>query len=163
MTSPIRPGRTGKITFCDIKVSTFGMGSIVMAFFAAKRRNRHDPPAVYRSFFGFVRESFSIGVKPPGNLYHSRATALPDYVLRLGAIGVLTDEVGAGKSTGLRFAASRLHPSKYHRLGQLLNRAGVTPCNTTLLRSTIRSLSGLYCRISVNGHERSLGGIKSLT
>ena len=36
-----------------------------------------------------------------------------DYVLRLGAIGVLTDEVGAGKSTGLRFAASRLHPSKY--------------------------------------------------
>ena len=36
-----------------------------------------------------------------------------DYVLRLGAIGVLTDGVGAGKSTGLRFAASRLHPSKY--------------------------------------------------
>ena len=36
-----------------------------------------------------------------------------DYAIRLGGIGLLTGEVGAGKSTALRWAAGRLHPSKH--------------------------------------------------
>jgi general secretion pathway protein A len=36
-----------------------------------------------------------------------------DYAVRLGAATVITGEVGSGKSTSLRAAASRLHPSQY--------------------------------------------------
>jgi type II secretory pathway predicted ATPase ExeA len=36
-----------------------------------------------------------------------------DYALQIGAATVITGEVGTGKSTSLRAAASRLHPSQY--------------------------------------------------
>lgn len=36
-----------------------------------------------------------------------------DYALELDAVTVITGEVGSGKSTSLRAAASRLHPSQY--------------------------------------------------
>jgi putative transposase len=36
-----------------------------------------------------------------------------DYALRLGAMALVTGEVGSGKSTALRWATSRLHPSEY--------------------------------------------------
>jgi type II secretory pathway predicted ATPase ExeA len=36
-----------------------------------------------------------------------------DYAVRLGAATLITGEVGSGKSTSLRAAASRLHPSQY--------------------------------------------------
>ena len=36
-----------------------------------------------------------------------------DYAVLLGAISVITGEVGSGKSTSLRAAAARLHPSQY--------------------------------------------------
>lgn len=36
-----------------------------------------------------------------------------DYALQIGAATVITGEVGSGKSTSLRAAASRLHPSQY--------------------------------------------------
>ncbi len=39
-----------------------------------------------------------------------------DYVLRLGAIGLVTGEVGSGKSTALRYAMEQLHPSEYRSL-----------------------------------------------
>ena len=74
---------------------------------------------LYRSFFGFQREPFSIELNPE-EIFTTPAlthfTERFDYVLRLGAIGLLTGEVGAGKSTALRFASSRLHPSQYHPL-----------------------------------------------
>jgi hypothetical protein len=36
-----------------------------------------------------------------------------DYTVGLGAMVLMTGEMGGGKSTGLRFALSRLHPSEY--------------------------------------------------
>lgn len=74
---------------------------------------------LYRSFFGFHREPFGAELKVEETL---STPALKDfterfeYVVRLGAIGLLTGEVGAGKSTALRFASSRLHPSQFHTL-----------------------------------------------
>jgi general secretion pathway protein A len=71
---------------------------------------------LYRSFFGFQREPFGIELNPE-EVFSTPAlqhfTERFDYVVRLGAIGLLTGEVGAGKSTALRFASSRLHPSQY--------------------------------------------------
>jgi type II secretory pathway predicted ATPase ExeA len=74
---------------------------------------------LYRSFFGLNREPFTVELKVEEILTTptlSDFTERFDYVLRLGAIGLLTGEVGAGKSTALRFASSRLHPSQYHTL-----------------------------------------------
>jgi len=36
-----------------------------------------------------------------------------DYAMHIGAVSVLTGEVGSGKSTSLRAAAARLHPSQH--------------------------------------------------
>lgn len=74
---------------------------------------------LYRSFFGFQREPFTPELEITEILATQAVEAFTerfDYVLRLGAIGLLTGEVGAGKSTALRFAKSRLHPAQYHPL-----------------------------------------------
>ena len=74
---------------------------------------------LYRSFFGLQREPFTPELEIKHILVTKTLEAFTerfDYVLRLGAIGLLTGEVGAGKSTALRFAQSRLHPSQHHPL-----------------------------------------------
>lgn len=70
----------------------------------------------YRTFFGFCREPFSVDLKVEEILKTEAVLAVADridYALRLGAIVLLTGEVGSGKSTALRFAISHLHPSEY--------------------------------------------------
>jgi type II secretory pathway predicted ATPase ExeA len=74
---------------------------------------------LYRSFFGFQREPFTNELEINEILSTPALGAFTerfDYVIRTGATGLLTGEVGAGKSTALRFAQSRLHPSQYHPL-----------------------------------------------
>jgi type II secretory pathway predicted ATPase ExeA len=74
---------------------------------------------LYRSLFGFIREPFSVELNTDEIFTTpalSQFTERFDYIVRLGAIGLLTGEVGAGKSTALRFASSRLHPSQFHPL-----------------------------------------------
>lgn len=67
----------------------------------------------YRAFFGLAREPFGTDIdyahilKTPeienvGNRF--------DYAVRLGAVGIVTGEVGSGKSTSLRYAQHALHP-----------------------------------------------------
>lgn len=70
----------------------------------------------YRNFFGFQKEPFAQDIKvsdlfplPSLNGVLERIK----YAIELGAVSVLTGEVGAGKSTSLRYAVSCLHPSKY--------------------------------------------------
>jgi type II secretory pathway predicted ATPase ExeA len=91
---------------------------------------------LYRSFFGFQREPFGMELNPE-EIFTTPAlqhfTERFDYVVRLGAIGLLTGEVGAGKSTALRFASSRLHPSQYHPLW-------ITACAGSILE-TYRQLA----------------------
>lgn len=73
----------------------------------------------YKSFFGFTKEPFSHEIRTD-ELYHT--VALPAtterflYSIELGAISVITGEVGSGKSTSLRYGASKLHPSQYRVL-----------------------------------------------
>ena len=70
----------------------------------------------YRAFFGFNREPFTPNIELDSILRTPELMAVNqrvEYVIRLGGIGLVTGEVGAGKSTALRWAAGRLHPSKY--------------------------------------------------
>jgi type II secretory pathway predicted ATPase ExeA len=70
----------------------------------------------YKSYFGFAKEPFAKDI-PPDRLYQTPSLAAATerflYAVHLAAVAVITGEVGAGKSTTLRYAASRLHPSEY--------------------------------------------------
>ena len=73
----------------------------------------------YRAFFGFAREPFSAEMKVQEILKTEAVLAVTDrvdYALRLGSMVMVTGEVGSGKSTALRFAMHRLHPSEYRLL-----------------------------------------------
>jgi general secretion pathway protein A len=70
----------------------------------------------YKSSFGFSREPFAQDI-PTDKLYPIPAlkstTERCLFAISLGAVCVVTGEVGAGKSTTLRYASSKLHPSRY--------------------------------------------------
>ena len=69
-----------------------------------------------RHFFGFMKEPFSPDVRVD-ELFHTPALEGAKerclYAVNLGAISVITGDVGSGKSTALRYAANALHPSQY--------------------------------------------------
>jgi type II secretory pathway predicted ATPase ExeA len=73
----------------------------------------------YRSFFAFTQEPFGADLRIE-DLWVSPALQgvkdRLDYSFRLGALAVVTGEVGAGKSTALRYATSHLHPSEWRLL-----------------------------------------------
>lgn len=74
---------------------------------------------VYRTLFGFSREPFAAELKVEEILKTDAVLAVADrvdYAIRLGSMVLVTGEVGSGKSTALRFAVSRLHPSEYRLL-----------------------------------------------
>lgn len=69
-----------------------------------------------RTFFGFTREPFAADLAQSEILETDAVTEAKtrfDYVVRLGAIGLVTGEIGSGKSTALRYAAGHLHPSEH--------------------------------------------------
>ncbi len=70
----------------------------------------------YRPFFGLAREPFSADLDLDEIMQTDDIMGVSqrlEYVLRIGAIGLVTGEVGAGKSTALRWAAGQLHPSNH--------------------------------------------------
>jgi general secretion pathway protein A len=73
----------------------------------------------YRAFFGFKKAPFAADIKTSDILKTPELTDVEDrfgYVISLGAIGLITGEVGSGKTTALRYALGKLHPSEYRVL-----------------------------------------------
>jgi type II secretory pathway predicted ATPase ExeA len=72
--------------------------------------------ANYRAFFGLKKEPFGADI-PIKEIMQTQALAGVwdrfEYTVRLGAIAVVTGEIGSGKSTALRYAIAKLHPSEY--------------------------------------------------
>ena len=99
---------------------------------------------LYREFFAFTKEPFSQDVNID-ELYPLK-TLGPcverfEYTVRLGAICVITGEIGSGKSTTLRLCASKLHPSRYKALPLIAH----TGTWNELLRQIILAF-GAECR-----------------
>jgi type II secretory pathway predicted ATPase ExeA len=70
----------------------------------------------YRAFFGLAKEPFIADLPLDSVLTTPELLGVQqrlDYTLRLGAICLVTGEVGAGKSTALRWSCGQLHPSRY--------------------------------------------------
>jgi len=73
----------------------------------------------YLAFFGFTREPFGADLTIDQILETPEVLAVCDrfhYTVRLGAIGLVTGEVGSGKSTALRRALGGLHLSEFRPL-----------------------------------------------
>ena len=73
----------------------------------------------YRVFFGMKREPFASDLRIEEILETGDTQAVRErlhYTVGLGAVAVVTGEVGAGKSTALRLAVTDLHPSEYKPL-----------------------------------------------
>jgi general secretion pathway protein A len=67
-------------------------------------------------YFGFIREPFASDLNTEDlyqTPYLAGTTERIIYAIRIGAVSVITGEVGSGKSTALRYAAGKLHPSQY--------------------------------------------------
>jgi type II secretory pathway predicted ATPase ExeA len=73
----------------------------------------------YRQFFGLTCEPFSSDLEPKRILQTEAIGAVDSrvhYTMRAGGILLVTGEVGAGKSTALRWCTKQLHPSKHRVL-----------------------------------------------
>ena len=72
--------------------------------------------ANYRTFFGFEKEPYGTDLELREILKTSDLIAVKerfDYALRIGAMALVTGDIGSGKSTALRYAVGQLHPSEY--------------------------------------------------
>ena len=72
--------------------------------------------ATYKVFFGFQKEPFGQNVRVEDMMKSNALIGVKErflYAVELCAVAVITGDVGSGKSSGLRFAASLLHPSEY--------------------------------------------------
>ncbi|CAO0822906.1 AAA family ATPase [Desulfarculales bacterium] len=70
----------------------------------------------YRAFFVPTREPFDSGLAPKEIMQTAEVLGVAkrfEHAIRLGALALVTRDVGSGKSTALRRAASRLHSSEY--------------------------------------------------
>ncbi len=70
----------------------------------------------YKNFFGFTKEPFPQDMRTEDFHLSAQLTAAVErflYAVQTGGISVVTGEVGAGKSSALRYAAEKLHPSQY--------------------------------------------------
>ena len=73
----------------------------------------------YRNFFGLKKEPFGADIAMKDILQTDQLIDVKtrlDYVIRLGAVGLVTGEVGSGKSTAIRYAEGNLHPSEYRSI-----------------------------------------------
>ena len=73
----------------------------------------------YRVFFGFNKEPFNADIAMKDILKTEQLADVNtrfDYVIRLGAVGLVTGEIGSGKSTAIRYAEGNLHPSEYRSI-----------------------------------------------
>ncbi len=70
----------------------------------------------YSNHFGFQKEPFAQDIRIE-DLYPlpglQAATERFMYSLELGTVSIVTGDVGSGKSTALRYASNKLHPSRY--------------------------------------------------
>lgn len=110
-----------------------------------------------RHFFGFAKEPFSSDIRVD-DLYHTAAlVGMKErflYAVNLGAISIVTGDVGSGKSTALRYASSFLHPSQY----QLIPVVASTGSVVEILKQICMALDVEWSSISLAKLMRTIRG-----
>ena len=94
----------------------------------------------YRTFFGMARETLPQDLALKDILETQDISQIKErlnYVLAsgaIGAIGLVTGEVGSGKSTAIRYILSQLHSSEYRVIS-------ITACSGSILEFYRRLLA----------------------
>lgn len=70
----------------------------------------------YKAFFGFTKTPFHQDIAVKNLLQTKQLSSVVDrikYTVELGAAAIVTGDIGAGKSSALRYAIKEFHPSEY--------------------------------------------------
>ena len=73
----------------------------------------------YRIFFEMTREPFAADIDLEHILVTPALASVSErvhYAMNIGAMALVTGEIGSGKSTALRYVTEKLHPSEYRTL-----------------------------------------------
>lgn len=82
----------------------------------------------YKHYFGFNKEPFPQDINIKEIYLRNSLTGLEkrfNYSLSLLCVNVITGDIGSGKSTGLRYVTSKLHPSKYKIIFVIANTGSI--------------------------------------
>jgi len=75
--------------------------------------------STYRHYFALQKEPFAADIQRKEILLTPGLEAVEErirYAIRLGAIALVTGEIGSGKSTALRYVIGGLHPSQFRAI-----------------------------------------------
>lgn len=121
-----------------------------------------------QNFFGFHRQPFAsdVAVKQLYQLPGLKPLVERfDYAVAHGLVTVITGDVGSGKSTSLRYAVSRLHPSEYRVLDVVATSGSLLELYRQLCMSLgmeMRSYSSAYLVKSLQDSLADLVGKKQI-
>ena len=137
----------------------------------------------YRHYFALQKEPFAVDIAHKDILVTPEIAGVQDrfhYALRLGAVALITGEIGSGKSTALRYCIGDLHPSEYGVLfvtassgsildlyRQILGALGVENAGASRAKMTRRIrqeildvVQGKKMKVVLVIDEASLGGLR---
>jgi len=100
----------------------------------------------YKAFFGLIKEPFVSDIAIKDILVTPEIEAVSErfkYAVRLGATALITGEVGAGKSTALRWTINELRPSDYKIIW-------VTACSGSIIEFYRQLVSEMEIGLSSN-------------
>jgi type II secretory pathway predicted ATPase ExeA len=113
----------------------------------------------YRTFFGFKKEPFGSDLEMNEILKTSELIAVQerfDYALRIGAIALVTGDIGSGKSTALRYAMGQLHPSEYTTLSIIASSGSILELYRQLLGELGFNTTGTSRAVMTNLIKREI-------
>jgi type II secretory pathway predicted ATPase ExeA len=116
----------------------------------------------YKAFFGFNKDPFITNIHHKDILVTQELEAAAEriaYTVRLGAVALITGEVGAGKSTALRWALENFHPSEYKTLWVTATSGSILEFYRQLLReldNDASSMSKAFCTRVIRKEVREL-------
>ena len=100
----------------------------------------------YKAFFGFTKEPFVNDIHLKDILVTPELEAVAErieYAVRLGSVALITGEVGAGKSTALRWSLEQFHPSEYKTLWITATSGSILEFYRQLLRALDNDASSM--------------------
>ena len=117
----------------------------------------------YKNYFGFEKEPFPQDIRIKDLYPLPGLEALLDrflFAVKLSAATVITGDVGSGKSTSLRYACSKLHPSEFKIIPVIANtgtvlemfRQIVLSLATEIKANSITKVTKVICSLPKGSH-----------
>ena len=106
----------------------------------------------YRIFFEMKREPFASDIDLEHILVTPALKAVSErvhYAMNIGAMALLTGEIGSGKSTALRYVTEKLHPSEYRSLYIVATTGAIPELYRQLLHALGAPMKGVSKAIMV--------------